>query len=163
MSDISIQLHAVPNELLDFAQEISNKHDLIVIAIQLFPFKTEAVTSKQLDRLHEMYPTHERFLFTLRAPNLVAKGWRDLLDKNPDCLRLDIGRLTDDGLGESWFVARTNDTSSFDIWLEGGSVPHEGNIMIRMPNGFVGPVCDDTFTIENEGGLTKVTYFSRKI
>ena len=46
------------------------------------------------------------------------------------------------------------------IWLEGGSGPHEGNLMVQLPNGRTGPVCDDTFNDEFEDDLEKVSYFN---
>ena len=69
---------------------------------------------------------------------------------------LDCTYLTEDncGAGEGAGVVcddlttNTNSTTeaTMDIWLEGGYRPNEGNIMVRLPNGEVGPVCDDTFS-----------------
>ena len=55
-------------------------------------------------------------------------------------------------------ISSSTSSSQISIWLEGGSGPHEGNIMVRMPNGRTGPVCDDTFNDEGENDLGKVIY-----
>ena len=48
-------------------------------------------------------------------------------------------------------------THSNNIWLEGGTGPYEGNLMVRLPNGRTGPVCDDTFNNSEESDLRKVS------
>ena len=42
------------------------------------------------------------------------------------------------------------------VRLEGGSGPHEGNLMVQLPTGEWGPVCDDTFNDQDESSLRKV-------
>ncbi len=43
------------------------------------------------------------------------------------------------------------------LTLVGGNSPNEGNLIITRPDGFTGPVCDDSFTTANNG-LNQVTY-----
>ena len=58
-------------------------------------------------------------------------------------------------------ILSSTNSSEASIWLEGGSGPHEGNIMVRLPNGRIGPVCDDTFN-DDENDLVKVIMYTLK-
>jgi hypothetical protein len=53
----------------------------------------------------------------LTAPaNINCESKADFEDKNRDDLTLDVGRLTEAGLAESWLAARTEDVPALAIW-----------------------------------------------
>ena len=52
-------------------------------------------------------------------------------------------------------------SSSFMVRLVGGSSPNEGNLIVTRPDGFTGPVCDDTFIPES--GMAQANVFCRAL
>ncbi len=53
----------------------------------------------------------------------------------------------------------TPTTQSNTLRLVGGSASNEGNLIITRPDGFTGPVCDDTFN-HGDNGIRQVNLAS---
>ncbi|HEX5745451.1 MAG TPA: hypothetical protein VFZ09_04350 [Archangium sp.] len=115
MTDISIQLHALPEELLPIMSECARDFSLHVTALRFKPFTATAIDA---DVLHEpmLDGGVRRIAFTITKPSLPAETLNGFLDRNPDALLLDLGRLKENGLGESWLTARTSNTVALEIW-----------------------------------------------
>ncbi len=60
-----------------------------------------------------------------------------------------------DGSEGAGVVCLVDNNESTTIQLVGGNAPNEGNLIITRPDGFTGPVCDDTFN-EEEFGIRQV-------
>ncbi len=115
MVDILIQFHASLPELADFVRTVVAREDVHVMALRFGPFSASVI------RLDDIGPaltdaSVRELLFTLRQPELGVTNLNALLDRNPNALRLTIGRQTVDGLGESSLGARTADDRAISAW-----------------------------------------------
>lgn len=144
MTDISIQFHALPEELRDFVKQCVADFGLRVVAIRYRPFEAVELDG---DRLNEPFldsSTHRRLQFTLGTPTLPATDELDFGNKNPDALRLDIGERSKNELRESWLSARTENASALAIWkkiakrLRG--ITEKGTLGIQPDTGVTRPV-----------------------
>lgn len=116
MADISIQFHATPDELLAFAKQAVADFGLHVVAMRFFPFEAVEVDRGRLDSLFVDASPFRRLAFSLGVPVLPVEHELDFADKNPDHLRLDVGRRETSGLRESWLTARTDNPEALAAW-----------------------------------------------
>jgi hypothetical protein len=150
MSDISIQFHALPKELMEFVRQIVADFGLHVVALRFRPFKATELSESQLGCCFSAVSPYKRLHFTLGDPVLNVAQELELGDKNPDSLRLDIGTVDLEGLRESWLSARTDDPSSLATWkkiakrLKG--VTQQGATAINRKTGAKGPAKCHRFT-----------------
>jgi hypothetical protein len=83
--------------------------------MRFFPFEAESITTDQLEALS----TDEavtRVAFTLGTPVMPVAAANEFIDRNPDSMRLDIGRKSAKGLRESCLVARSSDPDALTVW-----------------------------------------------
>lgn len=114
--DISIQFYALPEELFTIATTAVAEFDLHVVAIRYLPFCAEEIDPSQLAEVFgETSPIRE-IAFTQKLPDLSAKGRMEFIDKNPCQLSLQIGRLTNQGLEQSWLSSRTDKGEELAVW-----------------------------------------------
>ncbi len=113
MADISIQFHAAPDELLQLSHEIAQECGALVTGIQYHPFKAEPVA---IEGLSELPPLLRRLVFSLYEPTLSVTSCTEFDRSNPDCLRLELGRIEEHELSQSWLVVRTDDNASLERW-----------------------------------------------
>lgn len=116
MADISIDFHALPEELRSFVDQIASDYRLHTVAIRYAPFEVIEVVGDALNKLFADSSTHRRLQFTLKSPTLPVTGILDFGDKNPDALRLDIGESSKTVLRESWLSARTENAAALSVW-----------------------------------------------
>jgi hypothetical protein len=116
MADISIQFHALPRELLSMAKDWINQFHLRVVAVKFNPFEAVEINGEQLDRIFADVSPYSELAFLTQTPVLPAMSSRDFFDKNPEKLRLDIGRRTDRGLEQSWLTSRAQNLEVTAIW-----------------------------------------------
>ncbi len=57
-----------------------------------------------------------RIVLTMTPPRIVAGEMNAFLDHNPNALLLDVGRLSEAGLKESWLTARAATSEDPSIW-----------------------------------------------
>src|SRR5271156_548730 len=107
MADISIQFHALPEELLPFVKECIADFNLHVVAMRFFPFEAIEVKSHDLDAVFSDSSPYEELGLTLCEPSLPVKSNTNFYDKNPDLLRIDIRRTEEKGLEQTRIAART--------------------------------------------------------
>jgi hypothetical protein len=116
MTDISVQFHAVPGELLALVEAAVRDFGLHVVAMRFLPF---AAIEADLDKLEEVFaegsPYHQ-LGFTIDKPVLPETGTMDFLDKNPGALRLIVERAGKEGLRQSLLSARTNHPATLATW-----------------------------------------------
>ena len=116
MADISIQFHAMPEELLQFVKECLRDFNIHVVAMRFFPFEATEVSA---DRLEEIFSTSSAFrelAFTVERPVLPVKSSMHFHDQNPSNLGLEIQRPTEKGLRQTWLACRTGDARALSIW-----------------------------------------------
>ncbi len=116
MADISIQFHALPVEVALFAEEIARDLQLYVLAMRYSPFDLREISNGKVVHFREEHPAYKRYAFTLTKPVLPVTDELDFSRKNPDYLRLDIGRIVENGLEQSWLTARTNNPQALVAW-----------------------------------------------
>jgi hypothetical protein len=118
MADISIQFHALPEELLPFVKQCVNDYALHVVAMRFFPFEAIEVSPDGIDDIFSEASRYRELAFTLHQPVLPVKSNTDFFDKNPGKLRLDIQRKSHHGLRQSWLACRTDNSEAFAVWKQ---------------------------------------------
>ncbi len=116
MADISIQFHAVPDELLAFAKAIVADFGVHVVAMRFSPFEAIEVNPARLDEIVAEGSPYHQLGFTVNSPELPATGAMNFLDKNPGALRLTVERANKEGLRQSLLTARASDPAVLSIW-----------------------------------------------
>ena len=116
MADISIQFHALAEELLPFVKQCVTDFGLHVVAMRFFPFDAIEVKPDRLDAIFLESSPYRELGFTLHEPSLPVKSNTDYYDKNPDGLRIDIQRKSDKGLRQTWLTARTDNPEALSVW-----------------------------------------------
>ncbi len=118
MTDISIQFHATPDELLSLVRDCVTEFDLHVVAMKFFPFEAVEVSGSHLDEVFSSSSAFRELALTLQKPFVAVRSSTEFFDKNPNKLRLDIERPSEKGLKQTWLTARVNDTEALPIWQE---------------------------------------------
>jgi hypothetical protein len=116
MPDISIQFYATPADLLSFVKEVMRGYALHAVVMRFRPFEAIHVGSSNLDVRLTPLSDFRRWAFTVGIPRLPVENELDHADKNPDHLRLEVGRYDGNSLEESWPSCRTENKSAFTIW-----------------------------------------------
>ena len=111
MPTISIQFHALLNELGAFMRQWVQVHSLFTTAIDFPPFSASPLLESDIDEALAR-STLIKAIFTLEAVRLPVKTEGELLDRHPNALLLSIGRQTPRGLEES----HLSSMSALDPW-----------------------------------------------
>jgi hypothetical protein len=120
MPGISIQFHALPEELLALAKAWVSEFGLHVVEIKYPPYQATEVGSEALASIFAEGSPGRELVLTVSRPVLPAKGTFELAEKNPGMLRLQIGGQTAKGVGESHLTANGDDTVAGGIWKKIG-------------------------------------------
>lgn len=117
MKKINIQFYALPDELIELVQKWRKDFDnLRLVAMKLFP-ETETWEVKSHDeRISIKFDRDITIFLGLKSPSLDVKNKYDFMQKNPDFISLDLGRITPSGLEESWFAGKTTDAELLSTW-----------------------------------------------
>ncbi|NLS93288.1 MAG: hypothetical protein GXX96_14120 [Planctomycetaceae bacterium] len=89
---------------------------MFIVAMRYSPFEALEIDNTQLARVFQEEASFRRLALTLAKPTMPVSGGLDFADKNPDHLRIEIGRLTENGLEQSWLTARTEDLQALSLW-----------------------------------------------
>src|ERR1022692_1845742 len=116
MADISIDFHASPEELRQFIKQAVSEFGLHVIEVRFPPYQAVELDPGRLDVPWTYSSPYRELAFTVHPPSLPASGNLQLVDKNPDLLRLMIGARSDKGLVESWLSSATADKAAMAAW-----------------------------------------------
>jgi hypothetical protein len=145
MPGISIQFHALPEELLALAKAWVSEFGLHVVAIKYPPYQATEVDSEALASIFAEGSPVRELVFTVSRPVLPAKGTVELGEKNPGGLRLMIGGRTTKGVGESHLMA-----GSDDIWKKIGKQLKDltslGVLVVHPETGETSPARGFRFT-----------------
>jgi hypothetical protein len=150
MPAITIQFHALPEELLALAKAWVSEFGLHVVAIKYPPYQATEVDPGALASIFAEGSAVRELAFTLSHPVLPAKGTVDLAEKNPDMLRLRVGGRTAKGVGESHFGADSDDPVAMGIWKKVGKklkdVTSLGVLVVHPQTGETSPARGFRFT-----------------
>lgn len=116
MPDISVQFYATPTELLSFVKEVMSDFKLHAVAMRFQPFEAREVESADIDSYFSDLSNFHRWAFTIDSPHLPVEHELDHADKNPDHLRLQVGRREPAILEQSWLSCRTENEAVYGIW-----------------------------------------------
>jgi hypothetical protein len=141
MSKLSIQLHAMPDEVpVLLANLLSDPLVFVVIAKS---------TPLQLTQHNNKFPFAidsdcKAVLFTLLEPTLGMHSLNDFRKLNPDALVFEIGQLKRDELRESWFSAMTDSEAAMTRWKRAAkelqTVTLTGAVAVNPRNGASAPM-----------------------
>jgi len=144
MADISIQFHALPEELREFVKQCVADAGLHVVAIRFPPYKVVELDADQLDVEFADPPTYKELAFTLEKPSLLVTPESDFGVWNPDALWLHIGERTKTELRESHLSARTENAAALAVWKKIAkrlkAMTEKGALGIQPDTGATGPV-----------------------
>jgi hypothetical protein len=147
MSKLSLQFHAMPDEIPELVAALINDRAIFTTKIAGAPLapthfgKDEAV---QVDR------STRALAFTLRKPVLTARSIDEFRLANPDALVLSIGQIRDDGLAESWLSAMSDDETAMKRWRQASRIIHgitfSGATAVSPKSGATVPMKSHRFT-----------------
>jgi hypothetical protein len=113
--DININFHATPKELVEWVQRWASPEDIHLVAMRFPPISFESVTQDGvITSLAD--PAVRRLSFLIRPFDGPVGSQGDFDDKYSDQLVLEIGRLSPNGLGESWLACRTANPEALQRW-----------------------------------------------
>jgi hypothetical protein len=161
MADLSIQFHALPDEVIQFAQDVVHDFGVTLVAIRVRPFDIREIDDPKALRRVLDESGFSRIAFLLGKPSLPAPDEPSFIKLNPDCLRLDIGQSAEDGLRQSWLSARTENREAIAIWRRVAAqlkrITHAGAIAVNPTTGASGFIGSYRYTtnakVMAEGGL----------
>ncbi|MGZ0077878.1 hypothetical protein [Methylomonas sp. YC3] len=115
MGSLSIQFHALPEEVNDMVMAIRSVEGLNITSMGGTPFRADAWDGRSLafENAGEI-----SLGFTHYPVDLNCVSRYDFVIQNPNALVLDIGQLTKDGLKRSWLSCKTDDEVSLSKWKE---------------------------------------------
>jgi len=116
MPDISIQFYATPKELLSFVKGVMIDYQLHAVTMRFRPFEAREVDRADLDSYFSVSSEFHRWAFTIDSPYLPVGHELDHADKNPDHLRLQVGKCDAASLEESWLSCRTENDAAYGVW-----------------------------------------------
>jgi hypothetical protein len=165
MADISIDFHALPEELRDFVKQAVSDFGLHVVAIRFPPYEAVELNVDQLGEEFADSSAYKRLAFTLQQPSLPVTPELDFAIKNPDALWLQIGERTKNELKESWLSARTEDAAALIVWKKIAkrlqAMTEKGALAMQPTTGAIGPARGHRYTAGAKAleasGVTMIT------
>jgi hypothetical protein len=117
MSKIGLQFHALPEEIILFAEESANLFNLQVVAIKLFPkYSVFKVDNNDLKGILRREGTIDQICFRNADINMSANSGFEFMKNNPDCLVMNIGKYSENCIRESSLSAITEDSGILKMW-----------------------------------------------
>lgn len=143
MTDISVEFHALREEVAHWLQSIVIEFSLHATIIRFPPYQAVEVTSQDVAQ-SVLDPSVLGVNLTRSPPYLPAMGSMQFLDQNPGALCIGLGKLSDKGLSESWIAARTTDMTTLALWRKIvrrlKAWTKTGAIVLNVENGSYGSV-----------------------
>lgn len=171
--DISIQFHALPEELMSLTRPAVQGEGCYATAIKFHPFHARQIEPALLEAIFDDEAVR-RIAFTTELPVLSASTMNEFLDHNPAALLLDIGRPSPQGLRESWLTARAQGAGLPSRWQDFAkrlrSMTRAGAVAVNPQTGASSRLKDHRFSagakqLESEGvpmlpaaGTSKITF-----
>lgn len=115
MPKISVQFHALPEEIIDYVKVWSKEFGLFIVIIELNPSFTVNLITDEEYKNNELCNARRICLY-LKNPDLNQRSYSEFLNKNPDCLSVAIGKYSENKLEESIIGTQTQNTESLKIW-----------------------------------------------
>lgn len=148
MSKLSLQFHAMPDEISTLSADLINDASVFTTKISGTPLGFTQLGKGEFVRVD---PTTRALAFTLSAPNLSAQSFNAFRSANPDALILSIGQIGDRGLAESWLSAMSENEAAMKRWRKTASRLRSetltGAMAVNPRNGATALMKDHRFTV----------------
>jgi hypothetical protein len=145
MSMLSLQLHALPDELDVLLSDVLNDQSVFVTLAEGSPLQFSLSEERRCP------PECKALAFTLSSPVLPARSVYDFVRLNPDALVFQVGQLTSAGLTESWLAARTENEDALKRWKRAAkkvrSATLGGAMAVNPVTGATAPMVGHRFTV----------------
>lgn len=116
MGDVSLELHALPDEIADVLVPFAHEERAYFTIIRYPPFQASSCAIEGLYealRLTEVTTLLVSFREIILRPETTMKA---IWEQSPDLLKWEIGRIAANSLGESWISARSDDATVLKRW-----------------------------------------------
>lgn len=144
MNKLSLQLHALPEEVAVLVSDLLHDHSVYVTVAEGSPLQF------RLDEQRQCLSGCRAVLFTISPPTLSARSLYDFRRLNPDALVFEVGQFTSAGLTESWLSAMTDDRNVMKRWKRTAkmvkSATMGGAVAVNPKNGATAPMRGHRFT-----------------
>ncbi len=150
MTDILLQFHIVPEELLSLVSRFIKQDGAGLLKVSYPPFQAaEVVPATMAEELRDAAVCS--VALTDGRPTLPASGMLGLLASNPGALVIDIGRVTSKGLTESALSARTDNVRLLARWRrianELRKITRTGVTAVNPDTGATAPARNHRFSV----------------
>ena len=115
MSDISIQFHALPSDLVPLVKEFVSERQLHVVGMSFPPFSAMEIPNERIEQAL-LDGRYRRFAFTEEKPVSPIASQKQFGERHPCALILDVGRQSSSGLEQSRLACRTLDLPMPNVW-----------------------------------------------
>jgi hypothetical protein len=115
MAGVDINFHATPDEISAWLREWMQQEHFHLVALKLNPLVAKEVSPLEIPVVI-VDKAFDRLSLILSPPDLTLKYQGDFDDKHFDQLTLYVGRLSEDGLGESWIAGDTDNADAMRVW-----------------------------------------------
>ena len=117
MGGVGFHFHAESRELVGLAEGWAARDGLVVAVERFFPdYVVEMVDGAEVASAVVRIGEVDRVVFGLASLDVRAGSSLEMLDRNPECMALLIGRLGSEGLRESWLHGRAGDEGTQRLW-----------------------------------------------
>jgi len=144
MPGFSVQFHATPPELTAFVARWLSAHSLHAVATWYRPFRIAAVDGERVGSIIDARP--DRLVFSPQPISLDARNSNDVLDHTPGFLKLDVGGLSEKGLGESHLSTSASSDAYKAIYRDLKKATASGATAVNEAIGASGPARANRYT-----------------
>jgi hypothetical protein len=119
VAKIAISFHALPSEIIALVSKWAEDEGLHVVTMEFAPgFRVELLESGSAFTRHIESSHHvpRRVYLCRTLPSLDVTSPLEFMNRNPDCLIIDLGRHSDGKLAESVFAANTDVDGDLKVW-----------------------------------------------
>jgi hypothetical protein len=114
MTQVGLQFHAAPDELVSLAVEWADRNGLTAVIERFFPIWR--IEPHSVDAQRGGAERIDRVALCRRTPDLGAEKAADFVIRNPDTLWVSIGTLDGGQLRESAIGGGTDDPATLNVW-----------------------------------------------
>ncbi len=115
MARVSVQFHAMPSEVADFLVKVAADPSLWLTKLGGHPFAVRPWTG-EANSIADERSEISAIAVTLVEPVLRGRSIHEFHKLNADMLAVEIGRVTESGLKESWLWGTSDDPLTMKVW-----------------------------------------------
>jgi len=138
VADISIEFHATEQELAEWLMQWCRGDGISLVAMTFQPFSVKEVKSAEVPVVLRD-PNVRRLCLFASQPKLDIQSKLEFERANDDELVLDVGRVSEEGLRESWLACRSDTPDALAKWRrivkDLKAKTHAGVTAINRQNG----------------------------